>query len=307
MSAEGSVRNEYKSLHPEAPDYHPKTVANAPKVLRLGFHDCIPYDDGEPGINGCDGCLNPTGMMTDMLKYYNTGKKQYNGPDVNQTNNNGLLYTADVLEEIYTNRDFPKNVDSLPISMKDSGKSRADLWAFAALVAAQWGIENNNKACAGQNGKACGHVYTLENNCSLQWNQVPVFKTGRTDCEADASLDRPFFTSRHEVHPNPQGNGPMTVDYYKSFFNLTARESIALTEGAHSFGKFNAEVSMMVYSWTRSQNKLLNNQMFRQIAERPQYFMDCKNSQGQNEFRLVGDAYGQPAQTTWVVHQLGTY
>ena len=29
------------------------------------------------------------------------------------------------------------------------GKSRADLWAFAALVAAEWGIERNNNACLG--------------------------------------------------------------------------------------------------------------------------------------------------------------
>ena len=40
---------------------------------------------------------------------------------------------------------------SLSISMKESGKSRADLWAFAALMAAQVGIEENNLACQGKN------------------------------------------------------------------------------------------------------------------------------------------------------------
>ena len=29
------------------------------KLLRLIFHDCIPYADGS---GGCDGCLNWTGM-----------------------------------------------------------------------------------------------------------------------------------------------------------------------------------------------------------------------------------------------------
>ena len=32
-------------------------------------------------------------------------------------------------------------------SLKDSGKSRADLWAFAAIVAVEFGIENTNLAC----------------------------------------------------------------------------------------------------------------------------------------------------------------
>merc|ERR1712179_397916 len=32
---------------------------NAPKHLRLGFHDCIKYADGS---GGCDGCLNWKGM-----------------------------------------------------------------------------------------------------------------------------------------------------------------------------------------------------------------------------------------------------
>ena len=32
---------------------------NAPKMLRLGFHDCLKYTDG---TGGCDGCLNWEGM-----------------------------------------------------------------------------------------------------------------------------------------------------------------------------------------------------------------------------------------------------
>ena len=104
-------------------------------------------------ISGCDGCLNPDGIGIDMLKHYNTNKNKFNGPDITLTNNNGLLQTADILEEIYTNKDFPNNMGlpSLSISMKESGKSRADLWAFAALMAAQVGIEENNLACQGKN------------------------------------------------------------------------------------------------------------------------------------------------------------
>ena len=139
----------------------------------------------------------------------------------------------------------------------------------------------------------------------MTWTKPPVFKTGRKDCEADPNLDRPFLTTRHEVHPNPQGNGPSIVDFYAKNFGFTAREAICLTEGAHSFGKFNSQISMMVYSWTRGQRMLLNNQLFRHLAERPQYFMDCKDHTGQNQFVLVGDAYGQLAETKWVVNRLG--
>ena len=123
------------------------------QILRLGFHDCLKYSDGlgEDEVNGCDGCLNPEGMGLDMLRDFNTDKFKFNGPDVNVTNNNGLTHTADVLEEIYTNKDFPPiyGMPSLPQSMKDSGKSRADLWAFATLMAVQYGIWNNNEACRG--------------------------------------------------------------------------------------------------------------------------------------------------------------
>jgi hypothetical protein len=41
-------------------------------------------------------------------------------------------------------------VPSLSVSMKESGKSRADLWAFATLIAAQMGVEQNNLACQGK-------------------------------------------------------------------------------------------------------------------------------------------------------------
>ena len=70
-------------------------------------------------------------------------------PEQSSTDNNGLGMTVDVLEEIYTNADFPKGTPDMQISLAEEGKSRADLWAFAALVAAEWGIERNNNACLG--------------------------------------------------------------------------------------------------------------------------------------------------------------
>ena len=69
----------------------------------------------------------------------------------------------------------------------------------------------------------------MEDVCELAWNEVPVFKTGRRDCNPDPTLERPFFTKNHEIHPNLHGNGPTIVDWYKNHFGLTAREGIALT------------------------------------------------------------------------------
>ena len=152
---------------------------------------------------------------------------------------------------------------------------------------------------------SCGALFGTEDVCELAWNVKPVFKTGRRDCTPNPDLRRAFFTNSHELHPNLHGNGPTIVDWYKQHFGLTAREGIALTGGAHSFGKFNSNVSMLRYFWTRSQQNMMNNQVFRHIAQRPQYFLDCKNHLGQKEFRLVGDAYGNKAETKWVVNAGG--
>ena len=48
----------------------------------------------------------------------------------------------------------------LPVSLKESGKSRADLWALATIAAVEHGIETNNMVCDG----------TYENNPDSQCN-----------------------------------------------------------------------------------------------------------------------------------------
>ena len=103
----------------------------------------------------------------------------------------------------------------------------------------------------------------MEENCQLKWKRPPNFKTGRKDCVPNPELSRPFFTVKTEAHPNIHGNGPETVEFYKKHFGFTARESIALTLGAHSFGRFNPEISLLEYQWAMNQRRTLNNQLFR--------------------------------------------
>ena len=72
------------------------------KVLRLGFHDCIKYQDG---TGGCDGCLNWEGVG---FRYDNLGSGHWRWPNVGETNNNGLSWTVEILEGIYTDPNFPR-------------------------------------------------------------------------------------------------------------------------------------------------------------------------------------------------------
>merc|ERR1712038_74290 len=303
-------------------EYTPNTnFPSAAKVLRLAFHDCVPYADGKD-VNGCDGCLHPGGMGTDFLQQeYNdkgmpiknsgTKKGDMKFPDVTKTDHNGLLYTADLLEVVYTDPAFPKIKGVvLEKSMKESGKSRADLWHFAALVAIHYGANNNNLACNFKSPDTCGHYRYWADDCEFSLKALNSFKTGRKDCTpnhpgittsmtGDEVVKRDFFTKREEIRPNLHANGVETTKYFKDNFGFTARESIALLEGAHSFGKFHREVSMHKYAWNRMQDRLLNNQQFRNIANEPMFKANCIKS---NPLQLLGSAKGEPAQIEWQVN-----
>ena len=72
-------------------------------------------------------------------------------------------------------------------SLKDTGKSRADLWAFAALVAVEYAMESNNMMCNGTYSKAgqpemyqC-HMGIGTDECLVDMKPLK-FKTGRRDC-----------------------------------------------------------------------------------------------------------------------------
>ena len=79
----------------------------------------------------------------------NLSDKREDLPDALKTDNSGLELTADMLEEIFTNKDFPETAVPLEVSLAESGKSRADLWSFAATFAVEWGIDRNNNGCDG--------------------------------------------------------------------------------------------------------------------------------------------------------------
>merc|ERR1712167_418229 len=99
-------------LYPEGITYEEVWVPfrdgiTAQKVLRLGFHDCMRYQDGS---GGCDGCINWSGMgerySSDNAQL---GLFERGGDD----HNNGLRATVEVLEEMYTNASFPRRAPAL--------------------------------------------------------------------------------------------------------------------------------------------------------------------------------------------------
>ena len=78
----------------------------------------------------------------------NAGEEDmYRFEPINATDNNGLDQMAEKLEHIYTSIDWPFKEASLSASLYQSGKSRADLWQLAGLVALERTLERANRAC----------------------------------------------------------------------------------------------------------------------------------------------------------------
>ena len=100
---------------------------------------------------------------------------------------------------------FIFSTPSLQTSLYESGKSRADLWAFAAIVAVEFGVETNNGVCDAsidflKLGGAAPNVDTTtlheqwlggfiqcneeegKPNCKVNFPRSFKFQTGRKDC-----------------------------------------------------------------------------------------------------------------------------
>ena len=71
-----------------------------------------------------------------------------------------------------------------------------------------------------------------------------------------------ILATKHEHHPNQQGNGKMTVDFMKEEFGFTGRETVAIM-GAHTFGRFHVDESLYPYVWTAYGVALLNNDYYK--------------------------------------------
>ena len=265
----------------------------APVMLRLGFHDCLKYADGS---GGCDGCLNWEGVG-----YRYPSLNNFTFANVDRSNNNGLEDAAALLERVYTEPDFPEgHAPSLSISLRDSGKSRADLWAFSAIAAVEYTTETNNKVCTGNfdhnPGITCNYKILNGKPCHIDFPSQIKFQTGRKDC-TEQILEQPYQTNKLESHPRVVGNGKDTTDFFEKDFGFTGRETVAIM-GAHTIGHFNRAVSLFIYTWTGMSRNAFNNDYYGNLARVPKVAFTHEDE----DCTPQTDAEGREGAARWVTN-----
>eukprot|EP00931_Biecheleriopsis_adriatica_P087183 TRINITY_DN6168_c0_g1_i1.p1 TRINITY_DN6168_c0_g1~~TRINITY_DN6168_c0_g1_i1.p1 ORF type:complete len:703 (+),score=83.65 TRINITY_DN6168_c0_g1_i1:56-2110(+) len=278
------------------------TARLAPKMLRLGFHDCLKYVDG---TGGCDGCLQWDGVGD---RYgWTVGTYSIDADDT-LSHNNGLRVAVELLEALYTDPNFPSLTRPLQESLRSSGKSRADLWAFAAIVAVEYTVMVNNRVCEdpdyetglgwgldtnGGEQRHCNHMVGSP-DCQMNLSRPLAFRTGRVDCAGT------YNTTKAEHHPNAEGNGESTIEFFKQDFNFTGRETVAIM-GAHTLGRLHNGHSLFKYVWVHAGGMMFNNQYYRNIVgKRDWRFVPTPSGCLQ-----VGDAWNQRPSARWVAHVRG--
>jgi len=210
------------------------------------------------------------------------------------------MFTVEVLEKIYTDRTFPSGTPLLPFSLQQSGKSRADLWAFATMDAVQYSIEKNNHVCRDPEifaPEQC-HPRAGKQDCKVLMDRPFRFKTGRQDCSCD------FKTYKKEVSPDAETNGAGTVKFFQENFNFKNGEDIVAIMGAHTLGRPHVTQSLFRYVWKAYSGSLFNNGYFRNLAKKEDWFFSSAKVKSCAE-RIVGNATGQRPIARWVTHARG--
>jgi hypothetical protein len=214
---------------------------------------------------------------------------------VGKGDNNGLQTTVAALENIYTNPAWPSTAPPMEKSLRDTGKSRADLWQFASNVALEIEIERANFGCD-YDFNAGNQVRLLESEekCYFKLFKPAVFKFGRVDCIPDESKKEtayPYEATGVESHPNTFGSAKHVVDNLKHDFNLTAREGISLMAAHATSGQHHNFRGPFKYQWPG--NPYLSNMYFKYLAGTGHY-MRYKGLKPRNP-TSVGDSQGKPA------------
>ena len=240
-------------------------VATENRIMRLVFHDCVRYTDG---TGGCDGCINWSGMGA-AIPDPNDENEFYKYDPVNSTDNNGLGSIVEKLELIYTTVDWPFKEASLTASLQQLGKSRADLWQFAGLVALERALERANRACD-LDKWARQQVSLLEGReaCEIKLRAPLKFWSGRADCEP-AEGEPGYKASKDEVQPRLMGDANHASDFFLSEFNMAAEHSQAL-QAVH--GAVHGAAIGTKYTWFGA--GYISNMYFKWIANHPTFDFD---------------------------------
>ena len=278
----------------------PKTT----RAIQLGFHDCLKYKEGttDGAVDGCDGCLNWDGVGFEFKETWFNGNPNDEStvnhftrsyPISHETTNNGLEGTARALEKIYTNLTWPTSAPSVNVSLKDSGKSRADLWAFAAQVSLEMEIVRANYACDADVERQQTGIHEGRDKCDIKLHRPIKFKYGRKDCIPEPGQPTPYITSKQEKHDNPWGHGDHVISNLYHDFGLTAEESIALLAAHGVQSRVHNKLLATKYAWVGT--PYLSNTFFRRWAAKPVYGFDTGVDGFINmNIVLAGDKRGRP-------------
>lgn len=297
-------------------------------LLRLAFHDCIPYLDGGDDDRACDGCLNFEGMFNEVPSA-NIAEHIYKFDPPTNTNNQGLAGVAVSLEKIYKSIDWPFSSPINPditTSLYQSGKSRSDLWQFAGMVALERSIERANRACdLDFHVRQQTTILESRDACEIKLEEPLKFVTGRIDCnnkdeelnciteddkEEHGLSDAGFVTCKKENQPEIMGDGKHLFEYGTEVMNVDLMKWIAL-QAIHGAVHAGSAGIGTKYTWFGS--GYLGNMFFRMIADKPIYrmmkrggdlaFLECIGQTGsklENRNIAVGDPQGNPIpQTSW--------
>ena len=281
--------------------------ATIAKLIRLAFHDCVTNID-ESGVHfgGCDGCLNWDNMGFLYAMRANKGHPKDGTYDIpTHGDDNGLQFTVKALEMVYTDASWPPDAPTLSLSLRDSGKSRSDLWQFAANVALEMEIERANFACDYNIRNQQITVLEGREKCLIKLHKPISWQYGRADCIPNESKKRtnlPYESTNVETGYNAYGTGKTIIETLKEDFGFTAEESISLMAVHATSPQTINEREILKYKWIGS---YLGNMYYKLLAGAPLYETHAGSKEKyMKNFYLNGDENGNPIDgTRWIPHK----
>ena len=219
----------------------------------------------------------------------------YSYEPIDKTDNHGLGTTAEALELIYTTTDWPFKQASLEASLQQLGKSRADLWQFAGLIALEKSLERANRACdLDKWSRQQTSLLEGRDACEFKIYSPLKFWSGRADCSSEDKDGRGFKASKDEISPRMFGDAVHITDFMLQHFGLGAEHSQAL-QAVHG-AVHGADIGTK-YTWYGA--GYISNMYYKWIANKPTFKFegggDLSFHRGKNvQMYAQGTTDGQP-------------
>lgn len=137
-----------------------------------------------------------------------------------------------------------------------------------------------------------------EEGCKVELSRPIAFKTGRRDCIPKDGEG--YWASKEEWHPDPFTNGRGTVEFFKRDFGFSGRETVAIM-GSHTMGRLHQGTTMLPYVWIKSGGQQFNNQYYRNLVGKPDWYFVHDSGTGFGCERL-GDGWGQKPLARWLTN-----